>query len=151
MAEALFPVFAVPAVSGEEAPAVARYAPAPLWDYDKGDFAADGSGRVVYGSGRDAWIQWCAKTLMTQRWAHLGYSGIIGVESDEALALPDRKAQESALERTAAEALLADPFGRTRSVRDFTFDWQGGDSLRMSCTAYGADGNSAEIFAELQK
>jgi len=145
----LFPVFEVPAVLTEKKQKVNKYARAPLWNFETGDFDPEGTPRPVYGSGYDAWVFWCKKTLMTQRWAHSAYSGNAGVEIEEAFNTPDRKAIESSLEQTITEALLADPMGRTRQVRNFNFDWYG-DSLSLTCEIVGSDGNSAAIDTSLK-
>ena len=152
MSQNLFPVFDVPSETVESTPiSVPRpqYRPAPLWDYEKGDFVMNGARQPIYGNGNDAWVFWCMKTIRTQRWSKLAYSGNIGIEKEEAFRESDRKAQESALERTITEALLADPMGRARQVRDFKFDWRA-DSLWISCVVYGAEGNSEIIRADLK-
>jgi hypothetical protein len=149
MAQNLFPVINVPAELAEDIQIQQQYRPAPLWDFESGDFILDGARQPVYGSGFDAWVLWCIKAIMTERWAHYAYSGNSGIEADDAFKQPDRKAQESAFERTVTEALLADPMGRTRQVRDFTFDWRG-DSLNIGCVVVGADGNSATIAAPIR-
>lgn len=144
----LFPVFDVPATLVEDIENRERYAPAPLWDIERGDFVTDGARRTIYGSGYDAWVLWCTKSILTQRWAHDAYSANIGIEAEQAFKETDRKAAESTFERTITEALLADPMGRTVQVRDFTFKWES-DSLRIECAVYGRDGNTASIKARL--
>ena len=150
MTNHLFPVFDVPAALAENVPQTNSFLPAPLWDYERGDFVTNGSRQPVYGSGFDAWVLWCTKTLLTQRWAHYAYSDNAGIEAKEAFAEPDRKAQESAFERAISEALLADPAGRTLQVLNFQFDWAS-DSLNVTCDVIGADGNSATITALLRE
>lgn len=152
MAENLFPVFDVPSDVEEEEEDETRgeYAPSPLWDFQQGDFVMDGSHRTVYGSGYDAWVLWCTKTIMTQRWAHLAYSDSHGVEADEAFAEPDNEAVESSFERSITEALMADPLGRTLEVRNFEFSWET-DSLRITCDVIGTDGSTADIEAVLNR
>jgi len=150
MAQNLFPVFDVPAVLAEDMQIRQMYRPAPLWDIEKGDFATDAAGRIINGSGYDAWVLWCTKTVMTQRFAHYGYSTNAGIEAEEAFMAPDRKAQESVFERTITEALLADPAGRTRQVQGFRFGWDDGDSLHITCEVFGNDGNSATIDVGLK-
>ena len=145
----LFPVFDVPSELAEDVQEHQRYRPAPHFDLERGDFILGGARQPVYGSGFDAWILWCVKSIMTQRWAHYAYSGNTGIEAIEAFREPDRQAQESAFERTVAEALLADPMGRTAQVRDFSFRWDG-DSLHISCNVIGIDGNSAAIDATIR-
>ena len=146
----LFPVFDVPSILVEDRRNTQRYRPAPLWDFESGDFVLNGARQPLYGSGYDAWVLWCIKTIMTQRWAHLGYSSNAGIEAEEAFKQPDRKAQESMLTRTISEALLADPMGRTRRVHSFKYQWLA-DSLLITCEVVGRDGNSATIDANLRR
>jgi hypothetical protein len=141
----LFPIFNAPPVLADIEPTIQRYNPAPLWNLERGDFILDGARKMQYGSGFDAWVLWCVKTVLTQRWAHDGYSPNIGIEMTESFSAPNRKAQESMFERTITEALLADPMGRTTQVRNFRFTWEGGDSLFLTCDVLGTDGNSASI------
>ncbi len=148
MADELFPVFDVPSELDDEEGQEAQYLPAPIWDMETGDFVTDGAGKVLYGSGYDAWVLWCTKTIMTQRWAHDAYNENEGIEAEEAFSEPDREAAESAFERTITEALLADPMGRTVQVMDFEFTWEA-DSLWIECVAVGTDGNTANITAKL--
>jgi len=145
----LFPVFDVPSTLTENKyqSRSAVYKSAPLWDFEKGDFIKNEAGQIVYGTGYDAWVIWCHKTIMTQRWAHLAYSSNSGVESDEAFKQPDRAAIQSAFERTITEALLADPMRRTVQVHSFVFLWKD-DGLYVECIVIGADGNTAAIKAK---
>lgn len=114
----LFPVFDVPATLAEDIENEERYAPAPLWDVERGDFVTDGANRTLYGSGYDAWVLWCTKSILTQRWAHTSYSGDTGIEAEQAFRESDRKAAESAFERTITEALLHQTTkSRSKSLR----------------------------------
>lgn len=94
------------------------------FDFEKGDFSLESNGEIKTATPYDAWVQWCLKTVLTQRWAFLAYSTQAGVEIEEAFAQQDRKAQESYMEKTITEALLADPYQRTKRVYDFTFVWK---------------------------
>ena len=148
----LFPVFEVPHVLAEEQAAIQRYRPAPLWDLEKGDFVTDGARKILYGNGFEAWVFWCLKSILTQRFAHLGYGSNAGIEAQEVFAETDQRAAESALTRTITEALLADPMGRTAQVRNFEFEWgNGGESLLVECDIIGVDGNSATIQARISE
>lgn len=148
MAYQLFPTFEVPATLAEDIFTENQYPPAPMWDVEKGDFVTNGARQTLYGSGYDAWVLWCTKAILTQRWAHDGYSANEGIEAEQAFKEPDRKAAESAFERTITEALLADPLGRTIQVRDFAFTWEA-DSLWIVCEVIGANGDTASIRAKL--
>jgi hypothetical protein len=146
----LFPVFDVPAQLADDIQTGQRYLPAPLFDIESGEFILSGARQALYGSGIDAWILWCTKTILTQRWGYLGYSNNAGIEAEQAFNEPNRAAQESAFTRTISEALLADPMGRTQQVRNFQYRWLA-DSLWISCEVVGYDGNSAAIQADIRR
>ena len=148
----LFPVFDVPGILAEDELTIQRYRPAPLWDLERGDFVLDGARKLQYGNGFEAWVLWCVKTVLTQRWAHDGYSPNAGIEAEQGFAETSRRAAESVFERTVTEALLADPMGRTTQVRNFRFAWDGGgDSLLIECDILGHDGNSATLKARVRQ
>ncbi|MDR2168107.1 MAG: DUF2634 domain-containing protein [Clostridiales bacterium] len=130
-----------------------RYAPYHIGQvgWARGDFVTDGAHKFLYGSGVEAWKFWCIKTILTERFAHLGYSNNAGIEAEQVFAENDQQAIESSLERTITEALLADPAGRTIGVRNFRFTWaNGGESLFLECKILGIDGNSATISARVR-
>lgn len=129
MANQLFPVFDVPEVSTPAAASERKYKPSVYFDYDLGDFRRDSSGNMVEASGHDAYIQWCLKTCMTERFTRLAYSADIGTELIDALDQDTREAVESAVERTITEALMVNP--RTEYVRAFTFTWE---AAELRCT-----------------
>lgn len=120
----LFPTFAVPKVVENKIPKENRTKKSVYFDFEKGDFSLESNGEIKTATPYDAWVQWCLKTVLTQRWAFLAYSTQAGVEIEEAFAQQDRKAQESYIEKTVTEALLADPYQRTKRVYDFTFVWK---------------------------
>ena len=163
----LFPVFDEQLALGDVAsgvrevpPAGPLYRRAPLFCHETGDFVFNHLRRPVYGTGVEGWKLWCEKSMMTQRWAHEGYSADFGIEAYEAFRETGREAVEAVLERTVTEALLADPSARTQSVSDFRFRWQpsavlpasgGGvrNVLHLTCTVTGYDGNSVVIGRQL--
>jgi hypothetical protein len=149
MTNNLFPVFDVPSALAEDIRQVRKYRPVPFFDIAEGEFVLNGARQPMYGSGYDAWVLWCTKTILTQRWAYCGYSDNSGIEADEAFKEPDRQATESAFERTITEALLADPMGRTVQARNFIFGWYG-DSLTIACDVTGANGDTATIKASIK-
>ena len=120
----LFPTCAVPKVVENKIPKENRTKKSVYFDFEKGDFSLESNGEIKTATPYDAWVQWCLKTVLTQRWAFLAYSTQAGVEIEEAFAQQDRKAQESYMEKTITEALLADPYQRTKRVYDFTFVWK---------------------------
>ena len=140
----LYPTFDVPAILEEGQKTEAIYKGSAFFDFEKGDFALDGAGRIAAASGFDAWKQWCIKTIATERGAFYHYTGGLGIEGEAAMGQPTEALQRLALETTIREALLADPYGRTVEVRDFAWS-RGADSLHMSCTVVGQDDRTAVI------
>lgn len=128
----LFPVVEVPEEESEEE-YDAKYCPSVLWDYEKGDFAVDGTGRIAEAEGLEAYIQWCVKTVQTERYTCLAYDDDIGTEM-ESLDDDDPLAAESEIERTITEALMIDP--RTEDVGDFAFSSEG-DALYCTFSVKG--------------
>ncbi len=146
----LFPTFAVPKVVEGTLQEENRTKKSLYFDFEKGDFALEGSGEIKTATPYDAWVQWCLKTVLTQRWAFFAYSSQAGVEMEEAFSQQDRKAQESYLEKTVTEALLADPYSRTKRVYDFTFVWQT-DGVKVTFWVSGLWHEDKELTAFLMK
>ena len=139
----LYPTFELPTIVEQEQPQLApEYPKSYLFDFEKGDFVKDGTGRIVVCDGNTAWVQWCVKAVMTERFSCLAYSRNYGAEIDEALKQPTRAAVETEVERTITEALLADP--RTYAVRDFSFEWKG-DEMYVSFTVIPVVGEAVRI------
>lgn len=129
----LFPIFELPDVLQEEEISKIPYKKSWYFDFEKGDFALDGGNKVRIANEHEAWAQWCAKAVQTERYAYLAYSSDFGVELEEVRKQPTRQAAESMLERTITEALMVHPM--TEAVRDFSFEWEG-DSVTVTFTVY---------------
>lgn len=139
----LYPTFEPPTIVEQEQPQLApEYPKSYLFDFEKGDFALDGAGRIVIADEYTAWVQWCVKTVLTERFAYLAYSWNYGVEVEQAIKQPDRALVEMEIERTITEALMADP--RTELVRDFSFKWHA-DELYVSFTIVPVIGEPVRI------
>lgn len=132
----LFPVFEVPELDTQTQDQNRRYKPSVYFDFEKGDFRRDAAYRMTVATGKEAYIQWCRKVVMTERDAFLAYSTDIGIEGEAALAEADRAAVESALEKTITEALMVNT--HTEYVRGFEFTWCA-DDLRMTFTVKGKE------------
>lgn len=117
MVEELFPTIEVPEI--EEGQSQLGHSRSIAWDIRTGDFRRDGANKVLYCTRQDTYIQWCYKTLQTERYSCLAYPDEIGVEMREALEQLNTETMESCLERTITEALMVHAF--TEEVRDFTF------------------------------
>ncbi len=101
------------------------------YDYDAGNFVMTPSGRVAVADGKEAWVQWCHKALLTPRYRHVIYSRDYGSELDTLIGTGQGRAVlESELTRMVTEALLVDV--RTASVDQFTFSWAE-DHCQMTC------------------
>ena len=119
------------------------------FDFDKGDFVLDPTGRVVEADSYTAWVQWCQKTLLTQRYRYLAYSSDYGSEYENLIGKPyTRAAIESEIQRMTKEALLVNPY--TQSVDNFTFEWKD-DSVYFTCTITSALGETATISRNIEE
>jgi len=128
----LYPVFETPELVEQAQPGVIKYGQSWEFDFNSGQFVKDGGGKLKLIDGHSAWVQWCIKAILTQRYAYLAYSKNYGFEQDAVRNMPDRKSKEAEIERCITEALLADP--RTEWCRDFNMSW-GGESLTVSFSA----------------
>lgn len=143
----LYPTFPTPPTVTQAQEAVTKYGQAWAFDFGEGDFVLDGGGRVPVLDGHNAWVQWCTKTILTQRFAHIIYGHGYGCEVEQDMSqATSRKAVESNVTRAITEALLAD--ARTRAVRDVTFTWSGAD-LYVTCTVEPVVGSAAKLEVAL--
>lgn len=133
MPPSLYPTFDAPETFEQQQQRVVgpTYGRSYYFDFDQGDFRICGAGRCIGADGHTAWQQWCQKTVMTERFAHLIYGPGYGTETATALQQSQREAVQAELERAITEALTADP--RTDSVRGFGFSWSG-DALAVTFT-----------------
>jgi len=143
----LFPVFDVPEINTPAPAEEQKYKPSVYFDYELGDFRRDGANKLVAADGKEAWKQWCIKTVLTERMERMAYSSDIGIELDDALKQADRQAVESALERTITEALMVNP--RTEYVRGFQFTWAS-DSLYCEFIVKGKEWEEQHIGVTFQ-
>lgn len=132
----------------EEEEEGAGYKPSIFFDFENGDFVRGHDGKLKEASGYEAWVQWCQKTIMTQRYSHEAYSSDIGVDYESILVSESREEAESILQREIEEALMADPAGRTLYVGNITFEWEA-DACYVTAEIQGIDGNE-EITAKFE-
>lgn len=144
----LFPVFEVPEIEAQTQQKNRPYKPSVFFDFEAGDFKLDGAYRMTPSTGKEAYMQWCRKVVMTERDAFLAYSTDIGIEGEAALAETDRAAVQSALERTITEALMVNT--HTEYVRGFEFTWRA-DELRMTFTVKGKEWEETTVSVLYQQ
>lgn len=121
------------------------------FDYGTGDFKRDGKNRVLDSDGIESWKSWCIICIQTERYAHLACPTDFGIETAAAMRAASRDEAESILTREITEALLADPYGRTKYVEDIRFDWTAADTVEISATIRGIEDVSIDILAYLTK
>lgn len=141
MADSLFPTFDFPEIEDDDV-VVEKYKPSVYFDFEKGDFALDGANRMIEADGREAFIQWCIKTLSTERDDLLAYGEDYGIEFDELVNLPNREQKENWIEETITGALMENP--ACESVDDFSFRYEA-DSLYVSFAVKGYNWNREQL------
>ena len=116
----------------EEEEEVVGFKVSPHFDLDTGDFMIDGSGSIITADEVEAYVQWCAAVLATDRYNHDSYSSDIGIDYDEIFAAVDREEAVMILESEISEALQCDPYGRTEYVQNVECEWVGPDEINVS-------------------
>ena len=117
------------------------------FDYRLGDFLRDGMHKMLDSDGIESWKSWCINCLQTERYKHMAYSSDFGIEIDKAMKASGREEAESILARQITEAILADPYKRTKYIQEITFDWTAPDAVRVDVTIHGVDDTTIDITA----
>ncbi|RDY70327.1 DUF2634 domain-containing protein [Halobacillus trueperi] len=113
------------------------------FDFEKGEFSMDPSGRVKESGPFEAWLEWCRYAVRTKRYAYLAHTDDHGHEFQELISRNlTRGANESEIMRLVKECLLVNP--RTSSVDNFSFEWEGA-RVYFTCTVTNARDESAVI------
>ena len=147
MAEELFPTFDFPTIDEDDLEEE-RYSPSVYFDYEKGDFIRDGVNNMVVADGKDAFIQWCIKTVCTERNKFLAYDDDIGTEFEQMANAPSREEKENIIIDSITDALSVHP--AFESVDDFEFEYQG-DECIISLTIKGYPWNEEVIDVTIPK
>ncbi|MDE6905571.1 MAG: DUF2634 domain-containing protein [Lachnospiraceae bacterium] len=144
MTEELYPVFDVPEVSDEDEEEYdTEYKRSMKWDPASGDFVRDSTNRVMECSGQEAFMVWCYKIALTERYSCLAYPDEIGTELEDAVYDDDPDTVESMMQRTITEALMTNP--RTESVDNFVFAWYG-DTVNCTFDVVGIDAYKFQVI-----
>lgn len=133
MADQLFPTFDFPEIEVSDVESE-KYTPSVYFDFEKGDFLLDGQNRMVEADGKEAFIQWCIKTIYTERCSFLAYDDDIGVEFEQLSDAPSREEKESIIIESITDALSVHP--AFESVGDFSFEYEG-DECNIMCVIKG--------------
>ena len=145
----LFPDYEVPSIVDSKNALAVEYKSSIYFDMSKGDIALDSAGHVKIADGRDAWIQWCAKMLVSERGTLLAYPSKIGIEMEYVAGLVDKEEKEAAIENTIRETLMNDPANRTIEVKDFEYKHTA-DSIFVTFCVVGADGYTGTLTMEVE-
>lgn len=135
--------FALPTVTAKSRKV--RFKKGPSFDWAKGEFRVNGAGELLEANSKDAFRDWCLKSLNIERFSKFAYSTGEGIETQPLALYHDRDAKESWMRRTIEETLMADPMGRTMEVTDFRFDYPAPDAMEVHFTVVGQDGNRFEL------
>lgn len=125
------------------------YRPSSKFSWDTRDFLKTGNYQIQNASGVEAWEDWCMICLSTERYDHMAYNTDFGIETKEAFRAESREKAESILTRQITEALMADPYERTRYVSEIIYHWVGPDSVSVRVTVEGIDDVSIDIVVRI--
>lgn len=113
-------------------------------DFSNSDLTRDGRNSLNTADGLTAWEHWCMNCIATERYSGAVYSTDFGIETEEAMNTTDRAKSESILTREVREALMADPYRRTKEVERIEFEWSS-DSVEIYVRAIGIDDATIDI------
>ena len=121
------------------------------FDIVTGDFRRDGRNKILDSDGIESWKSWCTNCIQTERYAHLAYSSDFGISTAAAMRAESREEAESILIREITEALLADPYERTKYVEGIAFAWSAPDAVAVQVTIHGIDDVTIDVTAYLTR
>lgn len=121
------------------------YKESVYFDPESADFVRDGQHRLKSATGIEAWEQWCRNCLLTEKGVYPCYSDDFGIATEEAFRAETREKAQSILTREICEALVNDPYGRTKYVSDILFTWADSDALNVDVTIVGIDNTTIDI------
>lgn len=133
----------------EAADRIVGYKKSVAYDFEKGEVVRDGKNKVLTATGIEAWQQWCYNCLNTERYSCAAYSTDFGIETEKARAAETRDEAEAILTFEITAALMADPYKRTKSIQDISFNWLMSDTVEVSITLIGIDDALIDLLAEL--
>lgn len=145
MADQLFPVFDFPEIDDTEVEKE-RYKPSVYFDFEQGDFVRDGANRLIRADGKEAFIQWCIKTISTERGEFIAYDDDIGTELEQLADITENSHRQSVIEETIIDALSVHP--AFESASDFVFSNEG-DKYYVSFTVKGYSWNEESLTVSL--
>lgn len=116
---------------------------APLFDFSRGDFVRDYTGKLVMADGYTAWQQWCIKTLQTQQAAYPIYPRTHGIHLAGLRNNWPRAVLEADQRHRVTWALTRTR--RTLRVDGFVFTYPAAGVCEMSCVPVPAQGSPFQL------
>lgn len=121
------------------------------FDHQRGDFLRDGMHKLLDSDGIESWKSWCINCVQTERYKHLAYSTDFGIEIDKAMKATSREEAESILTRQITEAIMADPYKRTKYIEEIKYNWTAPDTVAVAVSIHGVDDATIDITAYITK
>ena len=121
------------------------------FDFETCDFVRDGKNKILDSDGIESWKSWCIICIQTERYAHLACPTDFGIDTSAAMRATSREEAESILTREIVEAIMADPYERTKYVEDLEFDWTAPDTVKVNAIIHGIADVTIDITAYLSK
>lgn len=121
------------------------------FDSSRGDFLRDGMHKMLDSDGIESWTSWCINCLHTERYKHRAYSSDFGIEAEKAMMASSREEAESILTRQITEAIMADPYNRTKYIEEIKYNWTAPDAVSVAVTIRGVDDATIDIMAYITK
>ena len=125
------------------------YKRGPSYDFDKNAIIRDGQNKVPDAAGIDTWKQWCWNCLNTERYSCAAYSTDFGIQTEKARAAETHDEAEAILTFEITEALMADPYKRTKGIQEISFNWIEPDSVEVTVSIIGIDDALVDIITSL--
>lgn len=143
----LFPIEQILPETQDTTSGTVKFGRSWKFDFGVGDFVSSLTGKVAEAPDKDAWVEWCKKSIQTDRYRYLVYDRSYGQEFEDLIALHlTREANESEIKRMVTECLKVNP--RTKSVDSFSFTWDG-DKCYFTCYVYSVRDDTAQIGGEV--
>ena len=134
-----------------ESEEIIGYKPAPLFDYETGDFLMNGSGQIITADKITAYTQWCKNVIATCRYNHDAYGDYIGIDWNAVFSAPTRDEAESIIESEISEALACDPYGRTEYVQSVDCEWHNSNEVTLTIKVIALDNELVTIETVIYK
>lgn len=118
-----------------------------LYDFNKQEFVRTTTGKFATVEDDMAWLEWCKKAILTERWRYIIYTSDYGQELEDLIGMSLPKSViESEIQRIITECLKVNSL--TESVENFTFKWEG-DSVYFTCEVTNINGFTAKLEGEI--